>query len=102
MRIEFDPDDKLPLNKPLKFSTMTIIARFVFEEDGKFYPQIYLDECLYELQKCCKMIELLLQKELAKIKQMHQKNVCFVTIDILKMLVINFNHVFVMVVMMYQ
>ena len=102
MRIEFDPDDKLPLNKPLKFSTMTIIARFVFEEDGEFYPQIYLDERLYELQKCCNMIELLLQKELAMIKQMHQKNVCFVTIGILKMLDINFNHVFVMAVMMYE
>ena len=29
---------------------MTIIIRSVFEEDGQFYPQIYLDECLYELQ----------------------------------------------------
>ena len=28
---------------------LTIIARTVFEEDGKYYPQIFLDECLYEL-----------------------------------------------------
>ena len=49
MKIKFDTDDDLPLNKPLKFPTMTIIARSVFEEDRKFYPQIYLDECLYEL-----------------------------------------------------
>ena len=27
---------------------LTIIFRSVFEEDGKFYPHIYLDECLYE------------------------------------------------------
>ena len=49
MKIKFDTDDDLPLNKPLKFPTMTIIARSVFEEDREFYPQIYLVECLYEL-----------------------------------------------------
>ena len=49
MRIKFDTDDDLPLNKTLKFHTMTIVARSVFEEDGTFYPQVYLDECLYEL-----------------------------------------------------
>ena len=49
MKIKFDTDDNLPLNKSLKFPTMAIIARSVFEEDRKFYPQIYLDECLYEL-----------------------------------------------------
>ena len=50
MKIKFDADDDLPLNKPLKFPAMAIIVRFVFEEfkeDGKFYLQIYLDECLY-------------------------------------------------------
>ena len=46
MKIKFDPNDNLPLNKPLKFPTMTIIVRSVFEEDGKFYTQIYLDEFL--------------------------------------------------------
>ena len=49
MKIEFNSDDNLPLNKPLKFYNLTIIVRSVFEEDGKYYPQIYLDECLYEL-----------------------------------------------------
>ena len=29
---------------------MTIVVRSVFEEYGKFYPQIYLEEYLYELQ----------------------------------------------------
>ena len=28
---------------------LTIIVWSVFEEDGKLYPQVYLDECLYEL-----------------------------------------------------
>ena len=49
MKIKFNSDDDLPLNKPLKFHAMTIIIRSVFEEGGKLYPQVYLDEALYEL-----------------------------------------------------
>ena len=49
MKIKFNTDDNLPLNKPLKLHMLTVIVRSVFEEDGKLYPQIYLDECLYEL-----------------------------------------------------
>ena len=49
MRIKFNSDDNLPLNKTMKLHNMTIIIRSVFEEDGKFYPQIFLDECLHEL-----------------------------------------------------
>ena len=47
-RIRVNTDDDLPLNKPLKFPTLTIIIRCVFQEGEKLYPQIYLDECLYE------------------------------------------------------
>ena len=49
MKIEFDSDDDLPLNKQLTFSTMAAVVRSVLEEDGKYYPQVYLDKCLYEL-----------------------------------------------------
>ena len=49
MKIRFDLDDDLPLNKQLVFPTMAIVVRSVFEEDGKYYQQVYLDECLYEL-----------------------------------------------------
>ena len=49
MKIKFNSDDSLPLNKTLKLHNMTIIVRSVFEEDGKYYPQVFLDECLYEL-----------------------------------------------------
>ena len=48
MKIKFDSDDNLPLNKILKFSVLTIIIRHVFEKDGKYYPQTFLDDCLYE------------------------------------------------------
>ena len=49
IKINFDTDDDLPLNKLLKLHMLTIVIRTVFEEDGKLYPQISLDECLYEL-----------------------------------------------------
>ena len=49
MKIKFNSDDNLPLNKPLKFHNMTITIRSVFEEDGKLYPQVFLDNALYEL-----------------------------------------------------
>ena len=49
MKIKFNSDDDLPLNKPLKFNLMTITIRSVFEEDGKLYPQVFLDDTLYEL-----------------------------------------------------
>ena len=48
MKIIFNSDDGLPLNK-LKFHRMTINIRHVFEEDGKLYPQVFLDDTLYEL-----------------------------------------------------
>ena len=41
-------DDDVPLNKPLKFPTLTIIIRCIFQKDKELDPQIYLDECLYE------------------------------------------------------
>ena len=49
MKIKFNSDDNLPLNKPLKFHLMTITIRSVFEEDGKLYLQVFLDDALYEL-----------------------------------------------------
>ena len=48
-RIGVNTDNDLPLNKPLKFPTLAIIIRCVFQEGEKLYPQVYLDECLYEL-----------------------------------------------------
>ena len=49
MKIKFDSDYDLPINKPLTFSTMTIVVRSVFENEGKCYRQIYLDEWLHKL-----------------------------------------------------
>ena len=49
MKIKFNSDDNLPLKKPLNFRNRTIIIRSVFREDGKVYPQVFLDDALYEL-----------------------------------------------------
>ena len=49
MNIKFDSDDDLPLNKLLKFHIMTIISRCVINEDGKLYPQSFLDDTSYEV-----------------------------------------------------
>ena len=49
MKIKCNSDDDLPLNKQLKFHNMTITIRSVFEEDGRLYLQVFLDDSLYEL-----------------------------------------------------
>ena len=49
MKIKFNSDDKLPLNKPLKFHNMTITITSVFKEDGELYSQVFLYDTLYEL-----------------------------------------------------
>ena len=47
-RISVNTDDHVPLDKELRFPTLTIIIRCVFQKGGKLEPLIYLDECLYE------------------------------------------------------
>ena len=51
IKIKFNSDDNLPLNKPIKVHLMAITIRSVFEEDGKLYPQLFLDDTLYELNE---------------------------------------------------
>ena len=49
MNIKFNSDDNLPLNKQLKFLSVIIIVRSVFEEHGICHPHVFLDECLYQV-----------------------------------------------------
>ena len=49
MKFDFNTDDGIPLNKVLYFPTITVIIRNIFEKDGKYSPQCFLGECLYEL-----------------------------------------------------
>ena len=41
MKIKFNSNDDLPLNKPLKFHSMTLTIRSVFEEDGNFIRKFF-------------------------------------------------------------
>ena len=49
MKIQFNSDDDFPLNKQLNFFSITIVIRNIFEKVGKYYPQLFLNECLYEV-----------------------------------------------------
>ena len=48
-KIKFNSDDNLPLNKTLKFHSITVTIRYVISEDNKLYRQVFLDEALYSL-----------------------------------------------------
>ena len=49
MKIKFNSNDELPLNKTIELPNMTIVVRAIFLEDNKYYPQVFLDECLYKI-----------------------------------------------------
>ena len=42
-------DDNIPLSKMIYFPTVTVIIRCVFEQSGLYYPQVYLNDCLYQV-----------------------------------------------------
>ena len=46
-KLRFSSDLNLPLNTLIQFRTLTIHINRVIEKDGKYYPEIYLDEALY-------------------------------------------------------
>ena len=49
MKIKFNSDDKLPLNKTIEIPRMIIVVRAIFLENNKYYPLVFLDDCLYKL-----------------------------------------------------
>ena len=49
IKIKFDTDDKLSLNKTIKIPIIIIVIRAVSHENNINYPQVFLDECLYEI-----------------------------------------------------
>ena len=48
MKIKFNLDDELPLNKMIEIPSMIIVVRAGFSKNNKHYPQVSLDECLYQ------------------------------------------------------
>ena len=49
MKIKFNSDDELPLNKTIKIPSMIIAVGAIVLENNKYYPQVFLDECLYKI-----------------------------------------------------
>ena len=49
MKIKLNSNDDIPSNNQLNFPTIPVIIRNIFEKDDTYYPQIFLDKCLYEV-----------------------------------------------------
>ena len=49
MKIEFDSNDKLLLNKLIQIPVMAIVVRGIFYQNNKYYPQVFLDKCMYKI-----------------------------------------------------
>ena len=49
IKITFKTDDNISPNEIIYFPTITIIIRSITQKDDKYYPQIFLDECLYQV-----------------------------------------------------
>ena len=48
-KIAINTEDDLPLEESLKFLTLIVNFNLVLQANNKLYPQIYLNECFYEL-----------------------------------------------------
>ena len=49
MKIKFDSDENLSLNKTIEILIVTIVVSAVFHDYVKYYPQDFLDECLHKI-----------------------------------------------------
>ena len=49
MNIKFNANDNIILNKIIYFPTIIITIRSVTQKDGKYYPQLFRDDCFYKV-----------------------------------------------------
>ena len=49
MKIKFNSDCELPLNKTIEIPSMIIAVKADFHENNKHCLQVFIDECLYKL-----------------------------------------------------
>ena len=47
-KIRLSSDIDLPLGTLIQFEILTVIVRCIIKKDDKYYPEIYLGECLYD------------------------------------------------------
>ena len=48
-KIRFDSNTDLPLDTPMIFRALMLVIRCIIKKGNKFYPQIYLEDCLYKV-----------------------------------------------------
>ena len=48
MKIKFESNNIFPTDKDVNIYAATIIIRAIFAQDGKYYPQLFLDDGLYK------------------------------------------------------
>ena len=41
MKIKFDSDDNLPLNKTVEIPLMILVVRAIFHKNNKYYPLVF-------------------------------------------------------------
>ena len=49
MKIKFDAEWQFAFNKTIEIPIVKIVVIDVFHENNKYYPQFFLDECLYKI-----------------------------------------------------
>ena len=49
IKIKLNSDNKLPLNQTIEIPVMVIVIRAIFMKSSKYYPQVFLDECLHKM-----------------------------------------------------
>ena len=49
IKIKFNSDDELPLNKTVEIPSIIIVVRAVLHKINKYYRQVFSDECIYKL-----------------------------------------------------
>ena len=47
VKIKFNSDDELPLNKTIEIPSMAIVVGTILYGINRYYSQVFLDECLY-------------------------------------------------------
>ena len=89
-----------PLDKILKIQNMTIAFRSVFQKDGKYYPQFFQMNVLYELEMLeYDRIDISEGTGVNKTNASKECDICHLCI--LKILALNMNHIFAMVAMIF-
>ena len=48
MKIKFESNNILAESKDVNIHLATIVIRAIFTQDGKYYPQLFLDDGLYK------------------------------------------------------